>query len=343
MSGEVFSVGGGRVAAGLHRRDAGLLQGRPHRRGRRATTGTRSPTSRATPCRPTSPRRRRCSCRSSHRSSAVPRPDLDPADLEGFHAAATEWLDENRAHAPRDYGAICPPELIERGVAWHRRCPTAGWAGTPLARRARRPRPHPGAPRRRGWTECAVAGVPPVFNMVGLVLAGGAILRFGDAASSRRGTCAPTLSAEQVWCQLFSEPGAGSDLGWLTHQGGARRRPLRRQRPEGLVLRRPRYSDWGILMARTNPDAPKHEGISFFLFDMDHARRRGATPEPDDRRGRVRRGVLHRRRAAGRRTARAAARRVGRRHGCAHQRARAHRRAASSASSVAWSRCPSSR
>ena len=56
-----------------------------------------------------------------------------------------------------------------------------------------------------------------------------------------------------------------------------------------------RYSNWGILMARTDPDAPKHEGISFFLLPDEPARRRDPSAEADDRRGRVRRGVLHRR------------------------------------------------
>jgi alkylation response protein AidB-like acyl-CoA dehydrogenase len=71
-----------------------------------------------------------------------------------------------------------------------------------------------------------------------------------------------------VWCQLFSEPGAGSDLGGLSTKA--------ERDGDSFIINGQkvwcsggRYSNWGILMARTDPDAPKHEGISFFLFPMD--------------------------------------------------------------------------
>jgi alkylation response protein AidB-like acyl-CoA dehydrogenase len=79
----------------------------------------------------------------------------------------------------------------------------------------------------------------------------------------------PTLYGEIGWCQLFSEPGAGSDLASLT---------TRATRVEGGWLvsgqkvwtSMAHYADWGILLARTNPDAPKHDGISCFMVDMKH-------------------------------------------------------------------------
>jgi alkylation response protein AidB-like acyl-CoA dehydrogenase len=77
-----------------------------------------------------------------------------------------------------------------------------------------------------------------------------------------------TLRGEQVWCQLFSEPGAGSDLGSLTTRA-------ERDGDHFVVNGQKvwcsggRVSDWGILMARTNPEAKKHDGISFFLCPMD--------------------------------------------------------------------------
>ena len=71
-----------------------------------------------------------------------------------------------------------------------------------------------------------------------------------------------------MWCQLFSEPGAGSDLGGLSTRAerDGDRFIINGQK---VWCSGGRYSDWGILMARTDPDAPKHEGISFFLFPMD--------------------------------------------------------------------------
>jgi alkylation response protein AidB-like acyl-CoA dehydrogenase len=77
----------------------------------------------------------------------------------------------------------------------------------------------------------------------------------------------PTLRGEISWCQLFSEPGAGSDLASLTTKA---------TRVEGgwilngqkVWTSMAQYADWGILLARTNPDAPKHDGISCFMVDM---------------------------------------------------------------------------
>ncbi len=77
----------------------------------------------------------------------------------------------------------------------------------------------------------------------------------------------PTLRGEISWCQLFSEPGAGSDLAGLTTQA--------RQVEGGWLVTgqkvwtsMARQADWGILLARSNPDAPKHDGISCFMLDM---------------------------------------------------------------------------
>jgi alkylation response protein AidB-like acyl-CoA dehydrogenase len=109
--------------------------------------------------------------------------------------------------------------------------------------------------------------VPPVLNMVGLVLAGSAILRYGTPEQQAR-HLRQTLSAEQVWCQLFSEPGAGSDLGSLSTRAerDGDRFVVNGQK---VWCSGGRISNWGILMARTDPDVPKHQGISFFLCPMD--------------------------------------------------------------------------
>ena len=184
-------------------------------------------------------------------------------DLEVFRSAANAWLKEHRLIAPPDYGAICPPGLVDEAVAWQRLLEHDGWAGIHW----------PGQFGGRGLTrehnaiwleECARAGVPPFLNMVGFVLAGGAILQYGTAEQQVRHLPA-TLRAQHIWCQLFSEPGAGSDLAGLSTRAD-------RDGDHFVVNGQKvwcsggRYSQWGILLARTGMSG--HRGISFFLIDM---------------------------------------------------------------------------
>ena len=185
--------------------------------------------------------------------------------VEEFAQEAKQWLAENKHLAPRDYGAICPPDMVDEGLAWQKHLYASGKAGIHW------PVEFGGqgltAAHQAQWLyECALVGVPGVFNMVGLVLTGGAVQKFGTPEQQAKHLNA-TLRAEHVWCQLFSEPGAGSDLGSLSTKA---ERDGDRYIVNGQKVwcSGGRNSNWGILMARTNPDAPKHEGISFFLLDM---------------------------------------------------------------------------
>ena len=185
--------------------------------------------------------------------------------VDEFAQEAKQWLAENKHLAPRDYGAICPPDMVNEGLSWQKHLYASGKAGIHW------PVEFGGqgltAAHQAQWLyECALVGVPGVFNMVGLVLTGGAVQKFGTPEQQAKHLNA-TLRAEHVWCQLFSEPGAGSDLGSLSTKA---ERDGDRYIVNGQKVwcSGGRYSNWGILMARTNSDAPKHEGISFFLLDM---------------------------------------------------------------------------
>ena len=186
--------------------------------------------------------------------------------VDEFAQEAKQWLAENKHLAPRDYGAICPPDMVNEGLSWQKHLYASGKAGIHW------PVEFGGqgltAAHQAQWLyECALVGVPGVFNMVGLVLTGGAVQKFGTPEQQAKHLNA-TLRADHVWCQLFSEPGAGSDLGSLSTKA---ERDGDRYIVNGQKVwcSGGRYSNWGILMARTNADAPKHEGISFLLFSMD--------------------------------------------------------------------------
>lgn len=92
------------------------------------------------------------------------------------------------------------------------------------------------------------------------------IVAFGTDEQQQR-FLPPTFRGEMIWCQLFSEPGAGSDLASLTTKatkvdGGWR---ITGQK---IWTTGAQYSQWGALLARTDPSAPKHQGITYFLLDM---------------------------------------------------------------------------
>jgi alkylation response protein AidB-like acyl-CoA dehydrogenase len=187
-------------------------------------------------------------------------------DVDVFRDAATEWLAANRQHAPRDYGAILPPDLHDEGCAWQRRLFDAGWAGIhwPVEHGGRGLTPaHTAA-----WVEqCALASVPAFINMVGVVLTGGSLLLFGTPEQQAE-HLRPIINGDRVWCQLFSEPGAGSDLASLTTRAEPDGDGGWRITGQKVWCSNGRISDWGICLARSEPDAPAHKGISFFLVDM---------------------------------------------------------------------------
>jgi len=101
------------------------------------------------------------------------------------------------------------------------------------------------------------------------------IVAFGTEEQKRR-FLPPTFRGEMIWCQLFSEPGAGSDLAGLTTKA-TRADGGWRITGQKIWTTYAQYSHWGALLARTDPSAPKHNGITYFLLDM---RSDGITVKP---------------------------------------------------------------
>lgn len=194
--------------------------------------------------------------------------DLRPTEDEvRFRAELEEWLRSvDRPTGLRDYGATPTADDIAPARAWQRILHDDGWAGLSW------PAEYGG--RAASVSEMAIfaevmadAGLPRQLNIVSLELAAPMIMAFGTNAQKERHLHA-ILTGEEVWCQLFSEPNAGSDLASL----GARAE----RRGDGWAVTGQKvwtsgahYSQFGLLLARTDPDAPNHKGISCFLLPMD--------------------------------------------------------------------------
>jgi alkylation response protein AidB-like acyl-CoA dehydrogenase len=108
--------------------------------------------------------------------------------------------------------------------------------------------------------------VPRPFNIIGLGMGGPTVLAWGSEEQKHR-LLRPLATNEEIWCQLFSEPGAGSDVAGLSTRAV-------RDGDEWVVNGQKVWTTlahlakWGMLLARTDPDLPKHTGLTYFVVDM---------------------------------------------------------------------------
>ena len=176
---------------------------------------------------------------------------------DGFDAGATraelrEWLS---AHWDPELGL----------VAWRTRLADAGWA-CPTWPRRWCGRGLPPAATAIVAEELARVGAVGVAEGVGMSLAAPTILEHGSEELKAR-FIGPTVTGEIAWCQLFSEPGAGSDLAGLTTRA---ERDGDEYRVSGQKVwnTSAHHADYGLLLARTDWDVPKHRGITCFAVPM---------------------------------------------------------------------------
>ena len=203
--------------------------------------------------------------------------DFEETDEErAFRAEVRAWLDAHAkrrvAGGPSDHSYVPGERSPEADLAhvkacaeWQREVFEGGWAGITWPVEA-------GGRGGAGWQqrifneEQARYDVAVGAFAVGIGMAGPTIIAWGTDEQKQR-FLPPMLRGDEIWCQLFSEPGAGSDL------AGLRTRAIK-DGDEWVVNGQKvwtsgaQYSDWGLLLARTDIDAPKHRGITAFLHDM---------------------------------------------------------------------------
>jgi alkylation response protein AidB-like acyl-CoA dehydrogenase len=191
--------------------------------------------------------------------------DLTFSDQEtAFRDELRAWLAENQPDARPTTGD--DEALLAWRLDWQRRLYEAGWAA-----------PHwPTEYGGRGVTptesaiyfeEIGRARAPSAANLLGILLGGPTLMVWGTEEQKDR-YLSPILSGEEIWCQGFSEPEAGSDLASLKTRAV--------KNGDGWVVNGQKvwtsaaqYSKWCMLVARTDTAAPKHKGLTYFLMDMD--------------------------------------------------------------------------
>jgi len=183
-----------------------------------------------------------------------------------FAAEVRGWLAANLAEPPPPFSDLA--DEIAWGREWQARLAADRWVGIawPAVYGGRDATPVQVALYN---LEYARARAPQPVNRVGINLAGPTLLAHGTPEQRDR-WLAPILRADDIWCQLFSEPGAGSDLAGLTTRA-VQDGDGWRLSGQKVWTSYAQFARWGICLARTDPDAPKHAGISYFVVDMEAA------------------------------------------------------------------------
>ena len=188
-------------------------------------------------------------------------------DQDAFRQTVRTWLKANLPREWKDLGRSDIPriEAYEILKQWQRKLYDAGFIGLTW------PKEYGG----RGLTfveelilqeEIALGKAPPILNVIGVGMAGPTIIAYGTEEQKKRYP-PKILSCEEIWAQGYSEPNAGSDLASLQTRAV--------KDGEHWVINGQKVwtsfaqvADWMILLARTDPNAARHKGITYFLLDM---------------------------------------------------------------------------
>lgn len=200
----------------------------------------------------------------------------DTPQEAAFRAEARAWIDANAPkhllaelkNASFASNGVVSEDPIAAGKAWQKKKAEAGWACLHW------PKEYGGGARSPierviwGQEEGLYAALGGVFT-IGHGMCGPTVMAWAQE-DQKRELLPPLASGETVWCQLFSEPASGSDL------AGLRTRAVKADDGSGdwiingqkIWTSGAQNSDWGLLITRTDPDVPKHKGLTMFFLDM---------------------------------------------------------------------------
>ena len=197
--------------------------------------------------------------------------DLDDTpEQAAYRAQVRSWLDEHKSDAPilQGSGALeDEAEILDARRNWQGKLAEAGLAGVTW------PKEYGGqglGPIEQVLCnqEIARAKVPGILDAIGVGMLGPTIIAHGAEEQKTR-YLGPMLHGDEVWCQLFSEPAAGSDLAAVQTRARQQDDGSWRLSGQKVWTTNAHFASYGLLLARTDADVPKHKGLTMFVVPMD--------------------------------------------------------------------------
>jgi len=191
----------------------------------------------------------------------------DTPEQASYREEVRAWLRENKAQAPPRSGSYEDSEYINARRAWQRKLAEAGLAGVTWPREV----------GGRGLgpieqvtvnQEISQAGAPGILDVIGIGMLGPCLIAHGSDEQKGR-YLGPMLHGDEVWCQLFSEPNAGSDLAAVQTRAPENEDGGWTLNGQKVWTTNAQFASFGLLLARTDADVPKHKGLTMFVVPMD--------------------------------------------------------------------------
>jgi alkylation response protein AidB-like acyl-CoA dehydrogenase len=193
----------------------------------------------------------------------------DTPEQAQYREKVRAWLQEHGGEAPSPSRDLTDPAYVAARREWQGKLAAAGLAGVTWPKELGGQGLGPIEQVIVGQ-EVARAKVPGILDAIGVGMLGPTIIAHGSDEQKAR-YLGPMLHGDEVWCQLFSEPAAGSDLAAVQTRA--------RQDDDGswvlngqkVWTTNAQFASYGLLLARTDPDVPKHKGLTMFIVPMDAA------------------------------------------------------------------------
>jgi alkylation response protein AidB-like acyl-CoA dehydrogenase len=197
--------------------------------------------------------------------------DLDDTpEQAAYRAQVRSWLDEHKSEAPIITGPDAikdEDEIIAARRVWQGKLAEGGLAGVTW------PKEYGGqglGPIEQVMCnqEIARAKVPGILDAIGVGMLGPTIIAHGSDEQKSR-YLGPMLHGDEIWCQMFSEPAAGSDLAAVQTRARQQDDGSWRLSGQKVWTTNAQFASYGLLLARTDPDVPKHKGLTMFIVPIE--------------------------------------------------------------------------